>query len=141
MKKIYLLISTALILLVHSVKSQSTYFGFGIFGHTGTVAATDYLGWENATIPLFFRTNYLAATAGLGNRQIITDGGFGPLGGRIAMGNNLADGFVPIDRLHLNQTAGITAIRFTNNAIGFTANNGLQIVNNAVGVGFIEQRI
>lgn len=48
-------------------------------------------------------------------RMIITDGGFGPLDGRIAMGNNLADGFAPVDRLHLNQNTGTTAIRFTNN--------------------------
>jgi len=126
-------------LFCQQANSQSTYFGLGPLGHLGTVAATDYLGWQNATIPLFFRTNYLAATAGLGNRQIITDGGFGPLDGRIAMGNNLADAFAPVDRLHLNQNTGTTAIRFTNNAIGVTGNDGLQIGNDIAGAAFINQ--
>ena len=39
------------------------------------------------------KNSIYTATPGLGNRMIIKDGGFGPLDGRIAMGNNLEDGF------------------------------------------------
>ncbi|GAB4133911.1 MAG: hypothetical protein Fur0041_06570 [Bacteroidia bacterium] len=51
----------------------------------------------------------------------------GNVDGRIAMGNSLPGTFNPVDRLHLHQTGGTTAIRFSNGATGFTATDGLQI--------------
>lgn len=67
-----------------------------------------------------FRTNYALAPVGFGNRMIIVDGGFTNIGGRIAVGNSLVDGFVPASRLHLHQTDGTTDIRFTNDILGST---------------------
>lgn len=109
----------------------------------------DYVGWNAAQAfplnithrggqPINFRTNYGFAPAGAGNRMIITDGGFGFADGRIAMGNNLINGFAPQDRLHLNQTAGTTAIRFTNGVTGSTATDGFQVGIAALGGGIIQ---
>ena len=145
MKKILnLMMSVSVVLLLEqNINAQVSTLGNAGF-------PVDYVGWDAVQFfPLNvthrgaqninFRTDYAAAIPGLGNRMIITDGGFGPLTGRIAMGNNLPDGFAPVDRLHLNQNTGTTAIRFTNGGFGFTANNGLQIGNDIAGAAFINQ--
>ena len=77
--------------------------------------------------PMRFRTNFGTATPGFGNRMIIVDGAFGPVGGRIAMGNNLPDGFAPVDRLHLHQTGAAVFLRITNALSGPFANDGFNI--------------
>lgn len=131
MKTLHHIGASAILLLVSlNVYSQSTI--------PGNVAGPGaYLGWSTPTV-LFFRTNYAAAPAGSGNRMIITNGAFGANDGRIAMGNSLANGFAPQDRLHLHQTAGLTATRYTNGVTGATATDGFQVGIAALGGGIIQ---
>lgn len=81
--------------------------------------------------PLTFLTN--------GNsRMLIANGGLAATDGRIAMFNILPIGFVPQDRLHLHQTTGLTAMRFTNGVTGFTATDGFQVGIAELGGGIIQ---
>ncbi len=103
--------------------------------------AAQYVGWNAAQgfplnishfgpQPMRFRTNYALAAPTLGNRMIITDGNFQSGGGRIAIGNDLPDGFAPLSRLHLHNeqngapTPGFNFIRFTNNLTGVLGTSG-----------------
>ena len=101
--------------------------------------AANYVGWDAAqAFPLNiqhlnnfnmnFRTNFAAAPVGAGNRMIILNGGFGPGGGQIAMGNNLPNAFAPQGRLHLHHNvASNVSMRFTHAGTGLTATDGFQI--------------
>ncbi|MBL4652865.1 MAG: tail fiber domain-containing protein [Flavobacteriales bacterium] len=76
------------------------------------------------------------ATNGTTQRMLIRPGGTDNNAGRIALGNDLPMGFVPMDRLHLHQqNGGNTMIRFTNdNAIA-----GLRIGTQPNGAARIQQ--
>jgi hypothetical protein len=60
-------------------------------------------------------------------RMMMDDGSNAILDGRISMGNNLPGTFQPVDRLHLHQTGGTTAMRYSTNATGSTVVDGLQV--------------
>lgn len=85
----------------------------------GLVSNSNYLGSLQNT-PIVFGTNNTP-------RMFINNGLGGNNDGRIAFGNNLPAGFVPLDRLHLHHSnAGGTAIgmRFTSAASGTGALDG-----------------
>jgi hypothetical protein len=71
-------------------------------------------------------------------RMMMNNGAGGNVDGRIGMGNSLPGTFNPVDRLHLHQTGGTTAIRFSNGATGLTVNDGLQIGILPLGAGIIR---
>jgi len=78
-------------------------------------------------------------TGGAITRIIVADGGVGNNDGRVALGNNLPLTFVPTARLHLHQTAGVNSMRYTTNATGTTATDGLEIGINATQNAVITQ--
>ena len=111
MKKSHKLFLTVLSVICISNKTFSQADAAGPAGHIGLFPAW-YVGWNAGTaFPLNlqhlgaqninFRINYATAGFGFGNRMIIVDGGFGLAAGRIAMGNDFPDGFVPQGRLRL----------------------------------------
>jgi len=60
-----------------------------------------------------------------GGKRGIGNAGLG--GGRIAIGNNLPEGFTAQARLHIHQIGGNANLRFTANANDTTATDGLEI--------------
>jgi hypothetical protein len=84
--------------------------------------------------PILFATNNF-------NRMIIDNGAgvgnAGLNGGRISIGNNLPNNFVPQSRVHIHQTGGgplstnNTYVRFTNGLTGATATDGFAIGNSS----------
>ncbi len=138
MKKIILsAVAFSLVLFANNTNAQSTISGTGPAGHLAFIGQqpTHYLGWQNNAIPLYFRTGFHGGTR---NRMLIRQGGFGVAGGRVAMGNNLPNNFIPRSRLHLHQTAGVTDIRFSNNVTGSFTNDGLQIGINRGGNAWLR---
>ncbi|MCB9188850.1 MAG: hypothetical protein H6599_06165 [Flavobacteriales bacterium] len=96
--------------------------GNGTFPPPNAVNATNnILGTDNtANFPLRIQTNGT-------QRVLIDNGGVGVNTGRVVFGNDLPNNFTPQARLHLHQTGGVVATRFTNDNTGFTANDGLAI--------------
>lgn len=88
-----------------------------------------YLGWNGTSgaNPLLTRTNNI-------NRMLISGGTAGNTQGRVALGNNLPNSFLPANRLHLHQDNGNFGIQFTNNNTGITAANGFEmnLYNNSI---------
>ncbi|MCB9188854.1 MAG: tail fiber domain-containing protein [Flavobacteriales bacterium] len=83
----------------------------------------------NVNRPLRFETNGT-------QRVLIDNGGVGVNTGRVVFGNDLPNNFTPQARLHLHQTGGVVATRFTNDNTGFTANDGLAIGISPIGDAF-----
>ncbi|MCB9188852.1 MAG: hypothetical protein H6599_06175 [Flavobacteriales bacterium] len=92
---------------------------FGPPAISGLVSNSNYLGSLQNT-PIVFGTNGT-------QRVLIDNGGVGVNTGRVVFGNDLPNNFTPQARLHLHQTGGVVATRFTNDNTGFTANDGLAI--------------
>ncbi len=87
------------------------------------------------------QTNYNAQVWSMTNgfyRMMMNNGAGGNADGYIGMGNNLPANFAPVDRLHLYQSGGTTAMRFTNFATGLTATDGLQVGVLALGAAVIR---
>lgn len=121
------LISTAAAIAISSssLLAQGLNNKWDINGNTTTPG--NFHGTVNNQ-PLNFRTNNI-------QRMIINNGGNGVGDGQIAIGNNLAPGFIPQSRLHIHQdntnpfAGNNTYIRFTNNVTGSGPNSGFAIGN------------
>jgi hypothetical protein len=108
----------------------------------------NYVGWNNTVgVPLQIRHNadqeIHTFTNNLRRMIIANGGGTGNPGGNVALGNNLGAGFVPVDRLHLNNRGAtsslFTGIRYTNFGIGMTSTDGTQMGINTDGIFFHRQ--
>ncbi len=116
-----------------SIYAQATH-GVGALGNR-RLAATDFLGWDGLGVnpgPLDIRNDFadnINFRTGPGQflRMLMRDGGAGNNAGRIAMGNNLPDGFIPRSRLHLHQTGGNVRLQFTRNNVGNLGSDGFQL--------------
>lgn len=117
-----LIVMTMGVLSITNVLSQVTF-------PTNAWANNRYLGFNNTSgaNPLLTRTNNI-------NRMLIFGGTAGNTQGRVALGNNLPNSFLPANRLHLHQDNGNFGIQFTNNNTGITAANGFEmnLYNNSI---------
>lgn len=86
-----------------------------------TTTPGNFLGTVNNQ-PLNFRTNGI-------QRMLIFNGGTAQADGRIACGNNLPSNFVPLDRVHLfeSATTGSVQTRYQNTNTGVTTTDGYAI--------------
>lgn len=110
---------------------------------TTATVAPEFVGWDGLGVfpkPLEVRNNFTGQPINIftNNRQRMTilDGASAPTDGRIGMGNALPAGFIPLDRLHLSQTAGINYLRFS---LSSTVLNGFQVGVNASGNADVKQ--
>lgn len=119
-------------LLAMSLKSQNWQVGGNTLPQLG--AQQPIIGTSTGN------NNQLRINTNGFNRMIINNGGNTINDGQIAIGNNLAAGFVPQSRVHIHQdntnplAGNNTYIRFTNNVTGSGPNNGFAIGNSS-GVG------
>jgi len=119
-------------LLAMSLKSQNWQVGGNTLPQLG--AQQPIIGTSTGN------NNQLRINTNGFNRMLINNGGNTVNDGQIAIGNNLAAGFVPQSRVHIHQdntnplAGNNTYIRFTNNVTGSGQNNGFAIGNSS-GVG------
>lgn len=101
-------------------------------GGNNSVNSGNILGFQaGSNSQIWFASN--------GVYRMMIDNGFNGINqGRISVGNDLPATFAPQDRMHLHQTSGTTAIRFTNSLIGASNVNGFQVGNQGNGAAFMR---